>query len=358
MSVAGPAVRNRYRFKSKLPLCRGARFCVTAMSRKYSTPDNSFRFRGAMPKDATGASDFLAANPDYDGRGVVVAIFDTGVDPGAAGLQVTSTGEPKILDVVDCTGSGDVDVSTVVEADEAGKLKISPGEHSEEVLLEINKAWHNPSGKWHVGCKRAFDLFPGPLVRKLKEHRGKRWAAEQRTAVAAATSALHAFNKTNPKPSSSSLQKEKAELELRVKLLEELEKSRSDLGPLVYCVVWHDGKTWRAALDTQELNATIPEFSGQGLLKNFEPLTDFAKERKFGTFSSLDACNFALNIYDEGNTLSIVVDAGSHGTHVAGITAAYHPEDPNLGSMETGPGLTRALIHVLNTNVITFESIL
>ena len=55
----------------------------------------------------TGVAEFQNKYPEYDGRGTIVLVLDTGVDMGVEGLTTTSTGEVKVIDAQDFTGQGD-----------------------------------------------------------------------------------------------------------------------------------------------------------------------------------------------------------------------------------------------------------
>ncbi len=171
-----------------------------------------------------------------------------------------------------------------------------------------------------------------------------------------AAAAFKAAKGSKP-PATTDEAEEAADMEARVAQLAEVGKAYEDAGCVYDAVVWHDGERWWAAVDVRE----------DGDLRGFEPMTDYRVRRDWRTFNSrLDNLNFAVNIYDEGAVLSIVVDAGSHGTHVAGITAAFHKEQPELnglapgaqlvslkigdsrlGSMETGVSAVRALSEVV-----------
>ncbi|WP_242574835.1 S8 family serine peptidase [Streptomyces sp. NP-1717] len=55
------------------------------------------------PSFETGAVDFVKQNPKADGRGITIGILDSGIDLGHPALQKTTTGERKIVDWVTAT---------------------------------------------------------------------------------------------------------------------------------------------------------------------------------------------------------------------------------------------------------------
>ncbi|MFG3697389.1 S8 family serine peptidase [Micromonospora sp. NPDC047620] len=56
-----------------------------------------------MPTHEIGAVSFVQQHPEWDGRGVTIGIMDSGVDLGHPALQQTTTGERKIVDWVTAT---------------------------------------------------------------------------------------------------------------------------------------------------------------------------------------------------------------------------------------------------------------
>ncbi|KAK3818533.1 MAG: subtilase family-domain-containing protein [Benniella sp.] len=305
-------------------------------------PIAEFPVQGILPKEETEAATFLKKYPNYDGRNTIIAILDTGVDPGAAGLQVTSDGKPKIIDIVDCSGAGDVPTTTTIKPTES--------EDGDPVVtglsgrkLRLNKAWKNPSGEYRLGVKRAYDLFPDELQERIKAERAQEFQKKHFSLVAQVQEELAAFIKAHTTLSEEE-ERTKADLSARLDILKDQFKSYADPGPIYDCVVFHDGNVWRAVVDAKE----------NGDLRDAPTLTDYKTERQYATFSNQDKCNYNVNIYDDGNMLSIVVIAGSHGTHVAAITAANHPDEPAINGV--APGAQIVSIKIGDSRLGTIET--
>ena len=86
------------------------------------------------------------------------------------------------------------------------------------------------------------------------------------------------------------------------------------------------------------------------------PLINYlAYAQDYASLTKIDNLNVSVNIWDDGDVVEIVSICSSHGTHVASISAAHFPDEPEknglapgaqiisvtigdgrLGSMETG----------------------
>ena len=81
------------------PAPEGAQGVTPQPAPGAGTPNNN----PYMPIGDTGASQFMAANPTWDGRGVTIGFLDTGMTLDHPSLLTTSTGERKIIDWVTAT---------------------------------------------------------------------------------------------------------------------------------------------------------------------------------------------------------------------------------------------------------------
>ncbi|XP_018328349.1 tripeptidyl-peptidase 2 [Agrilus planipennis] len=335
-------------------------------------PENSidieFPVGDLLPKKETEVTSFLSKYPNYDGRDVVIAILDSGVDPGAPGLQKTSDGKVKVIERFDCSGCGDISLSGPVEAAKGGFLTGLTGRK-----LKIPSNWPSPQGGYRLGVKSAFDLYPEKLKKRIQDERKEKfWINQHKLNIAHVTRNLVSFeegiSETATLTDDEKLTKE--ELEARADVLNMIDKKYFDAGPVYDCVVFNDGRKWNACVDTTE----------EGNLEKCKLLGEYSKTHDFTILTELDQLNYSINVHNDGETLELVGYCSSHGTHVASISAAYFPDEPEkngiapgaqivaltigdgrLGSMETGTSLVRAMImlmklsetksvHIVNTS--------
>ena len=321
-----------------------------------------------VPKSETQAGAF--ARDVADGRGIIAAVLDTGIDLQAAGLRTCPDGAPKIVDVVDASGAGDVSMAVVRDAVD-GCVESVGGRR-----LRLNAAWRNPSGKWRVGSKAAYELYPQGLVDRLRRERKKDldevrpaecdqcdlcvcvcvvcMRASRRRVLDSYRGCVTGARCVHREPAPRGQGQERhGGGHRRAQRTRPHRGRRTHAGlcslvrpfpiPCVRCVseyLWiyvgawlalplsairaaqvpqsltlcvrHDGSVWRAVVDNTE----------SGDLSTLTPLTDYDVERTFATFGTAEQLPYAVHIYENGNVLSIVTVCGSHGTHVAGILAA------------------------------------
>lgn len=82
-------------------------------------PPQAAQLLGLLPRRSVGAEQFVIEHPEHDGRGVVIAILDSGIDAGVPGLRTTTTGLPKLLDLRDFSREGRVQLTPVAGARDA-----------------------------------------------------------------------------------------------------------------------------------------------------------------------------------------------------------------------------------------------
>lgn len=277
-----------------------------------------------IPKREVGADAFLKEHPTWDGRGVVIAVWDTGVDPAAAGLEVTTTGERKIVDILDASGSGDVVTTTKRKPDAGGQLLGLSGRK-----LALPESVKNPTGEYRLGLKPASELFYTEVLKRVNDRRAaERGAAASRRQAERAASPEAAELKAIRAKAPGDRTRTERDVAARAAALEALEDSKAtvDSGALYDCVLWQDGTDWRVVIDTDE----------DGDLRDEKVLRPFGVAGEFGSFGDLTFATFGVQVYAGGDLLSVVTVGGAHGTHVASIAAGHSPKEPGRDGIAPG----------------------
>ncbi len=228
-----------------------------------------------LPIKSTGVAEFLAEHPEFDGRGTIIFIFDTGVDMGIDGLTLNSTGETKVIDVQDFTGQGDVKFYEAEIDEENDKYFFQ----NEEMKFKV-------FGAKNLSIKASDEkYFIGNLSEKL-------W-----------------------KNSSSGIK--------------DLNKNKSEEDNFYFVVFQESEGKWVIFVD----------INGNGDLSDEKPMRNYKVAQdifKISEGNKLSDFTIAVNIFPEESKISFFFDDGGHGTHCAGIAAGYKIGGQELNGVAPG----------------------
>lgn len=336
------------------------------------------------------------------------------MDPAAIGLD----GKGKMVDVIDCTGSGDIALIQVNPSGSSSDSKaielVSPVT-GRKIL--VSSSLKNPTGVWLLGTQAAYKLWPGDLVKRRKAERRAAFDVEHSKLVnqvqtkltdldkpavastAAAKDVKESQVEQGEDTKKGEIQQEKEELKIQLATLKELASSYSDSGPIIEAVVFHDGTHHRVVVGGAEGDTHDPSKGAHSndleLLKdmtldltNTPALADFRFEKQHAEFGKTDMLTYSVNVLTDdvdvdvaynspkgkAVALSLVVTSGSHATHVAGIVGAHRTDDEvkngvskgceivsmkigdtRRGSMETQQALLRAAQALIAAKVSAFS---
>ncbi len=233
-----------------------------------------------ISKTTCGVDVFLEKYPQADGRGVIIVILDTGIDMGIEGLKQTSLGTPKVIDVQDFSGGGDVPLIKAKVLMQDGRMELVDTVHA--LRLQGIESLPKPvDGLYFIG---AFD-------------------------------------------------------ESRLKNSEVSDVDGDGKSETVFGIVAY--RTQDGAVAFVDCNANGNLADEKPLRTYKEHFDTFTFTPKDSTKLPVMTC--ALNIFLERNLVVLHFDDGAHGSHVAGIAAGYNiyatPLQPGYNGIAPGAEL-------------------
>lgn len=209
---------------------------------------------------------YLKDHPDRDGRGIVIAILDTGVEVDVPGLRKTSTGEVKVIDVQDFSGEGDVEIRRAIWSED--------GQHIVDYAADGSPRRYTPPAETYrpEGATVWFGVF-----------------------------------------------KEKSFQNSSVR---DINDNGSKKDEFAICVVSKDDGTDDDAVCFVDTKLDR-DFSNEKPMRNYKLDFDQIRFDRNAPESETEPLTIELNIFISQRKVVFHFDDGGHGTHVAGIAAGY-----------------------------------